>query len=165
MTSDSDWEIQLERIKTLRAAYCHALSETPEEDVWKKIEAWARPRELLTPDKSTRIFGRNTYPTNNPEPHGYELFLTVDPSIDAEGGIKIKEIPGGLYAVLKSTSLERMGDAWRCLWNWVEDSGYEFVGWKKEEHGWVGGFEEHLNPFEGKPPADWLFNLWIPLKE
>lgn len=165
MTSHSNWEIELKRIKPLRVAHSHVLSETPEEDVWKKIETWARCKGLLTGEKGTRIFGRNTYPTNNPEPHGYELFLTVDHSIIPEGDIKIGEIPGGLYAVLKSTSLDQMGDAWRYLWSWIEKSEYEFSGWKRGEHGWVNGYEEHLNPFEGKPPPEWLFNLWIPLKE
>ncbi len=31
-------EIRIEKIKSERAVYFHALSETPEEDAWKKAE-------------------------------------------------------------------------------------------------------------------------------
>ena len=40
------------------------LSETPEEDAWKKMEAWAKPKGLL--EKGASVFGRNTYPTDTP---------------------------------------------------------------------------------------------------
>ena len=165
MSSDPEWNIHIRRIESLRAAYTHSSSDTPEEDAWKKMEAWARPRGILTKEKGTRIFGRNTYPTDNPEPHGYQLFITVDQSIKPENEIKIGEIPGGTYAVLSSTNLDNIGDAWRSLWSWIENSEYEFIGWKKEEYGWADGYEEHLNPFDDKLISEWKFELWIPLKE
>jgi DNA gyrase inhibitor GyrI len=141
------------------------LSETPEEDAWKKIVAWAKPRGMLEKSAGTRVFGRNTYPTNNPEPHGYEFFLTVGPKAEPEGDIKIKNIPGGLYAVLRFENLENMGKAWRDLWEWIEKSGYDHIGWQKGENGWFNGFEEHLNWHENKPTIEWIFDLWVQLKE
>jgi ribosomal protein S21 len=39
-----DLKVRIERLKTLRTAHIHVLSETPEEDAWKKIEAWAKPK-------------------------------------------------------------------------------------------------------------------------
>jgi hypothetical protein len=51
------------------------------------------------------------------------------------------------------------------LWKWIEESGYEHVGWQKGEHGWVNGFEEHLNWDEQKPQNEWIFDLWVQLKE
>ncbi len=126
---------------------------------------WAKTRGLHSKESGTRVFGRNTYPTDNPEPHGYQLFFTVDQSIRPEDEIKIDEMHGGTYAVLSSTSLDRIGEAWKFLWSWIENSGYEFIGWKKGEYGWVNGFEEHLNPFKDKPISEWIFDLWIPLKE
>jgi len=165
MSSDPDWIIHLRRIESLRVACAHSSSETPEEDAWKKIESWAKTIGLLSQEKGIKAFGRNTYPTDNPTPHGYQLFLTIDQSIKPEDEIKIGEIPGGTYAVLSSTSLDRIGDAWRSLWSWIEKSEYEFIGWKKGEYGWVNGYEEHLNPFDDKPISEWIFDLWIPLKE
>ena len=52
----------LERLETMRAVHIHVLSETPEEDAWKKMVAWAKPKGLL--EKGNCVFGRNTYPTN-----------------------------------------------------------------------------------------------------
>lgn len=41
-------KIRLERLKTLRTAYFHALSDNPEEDAWKKAKKWAEQKGLLT---------------------------------------------------------------------------------------------------------------------
>lgn len=165
MSTYSQWDIVLEKRRALNTIYAYAFTGTPEDDAWAKIETWAKPKGLLTREKGTRIIGRNTYPTDNPEPHGYELHITVNKSITPEGELMNGEIPSGLYVVLKSTTLDGMASAWPSLWKWVEESEYEFIGWKKGEYGWVNGYEEHLNPFDGKPKNEWLFNLMIPLKE
>ena len=159
-----DMEVRLERLETMRAAHVHAFSESPEEDAWKKMVAWAKPKGLLEEDSGTRVFGRNTYPTDAPEPHGYEFFLTVGAEVEAEGDIDIREIPGGLYAVLRFEGLENMKDAWERLWNWIKESEHEHIGWRKGEHGWHNGFEEHLNPLE-ESMQKWIFDLWVQLKE
>lgn len=159
-----EWEVRLERLETMRTAYTHVFSGTPEEDAWKKMEAWAKPKGLLEEGAGTRVFGRNTYPTDNPEPHGYEFFLTVGPDIEPEGDIEIRKIPGGLYAVLRFKNLDNIGKAWEHLWKWIKESEYDHVGWQKGEQGWVNGFEEHLNPLE-KSPKEWVFDLWVQLKE
>ena len=52
-------KVRLENIKTMRAAYFHALSDTPEEDAMKKAEAWAKSKALLEKDSGLRIFGGN----------------------------------------------------------------------------------------------------------
>ncbi len=161
-------EVRLERLETMRAAYTHVLSDTPEEDAGKKIMEWAKPKGLLQKGVGARLFGRNTHPTDNPEPHGYEFFLTVGPDVEPEGDIEVREIPGGLYAVLRFKNLDNIGKAWKHLWNWIKESEHEHIGWKKGEHGWVNGFEEHLNWFECyqfKPPSEWIFDLWVQLKE
>jgi len=165
MISVKEMEVRLQKLETMRAAHAHALSDTPEEDAWKKIEEWAKPKGLLEDGVGTRVFGRNTYPTDSPEPHGYEFFLTVSPDVEPEGEIEMGEIPGGLYAVLRFRNLDKIGSAWQQLWKWIEESGYEHVGWKKGEHGWVNGFEEHLNWHEKKPQNEWVFDLWVQLKD
>ena len=57
-----DMKVRIERLETMRAAHIHVLSETLEEDAWKKMEAWAKLIELL--EMRDRVFGRNTYPTD-----------------------------------------------------------------------------------------------------
>ena len=160
-----DIKVRIDRLETMRAAHINVLSENPEEDAWKKMEAWAKPLGLLEKDIGTRVFGRNTYPTDNPEPHGYEFFLTVDCDIEPDGDIDIGQIPGGLYAVLQFKGLDNIRNAWEHLWNWIKENKYKHIGWQKGDHGWCDGFEEHINWYEGLSPKKWIFDLWVQLKE
>ena len=157
-------EVRLERLPAMRAAHVHAFSENPEEDAWRIMEAWAGPLGLLEQGSGTRVFGRNTYPTTETEPYGYEFFLTVGPGVEPGDGIDLREIPGGSYAVLRFEGLDNIGEAWERMWDWIGGSGHEHVGWRKEEHGWCDGFEENLTPNE-EDPSKWVFDLWVQLKE
>ncbi len=113
-----------------------------------------------------RLFGRNTYPTDKPEPHGYEFFLTVGPDVEAEDDVDIVEIPGGLYTVLRFKDLGKIGEAWKQLFDWIKENKYKETGFKKGKYGWVNnGFEEHLNWRENKPQNEWVFDLWVQLEE
>jgi len=160
-----EMEVRLERLETMRAAYTHAFSDTPEVDAGKNIMEWAKSKGLIEKSIGARLFGRNTHPTDKPEPHGYEFYMTVGPDIESKGDIEIREIPGGLYAVLRFRNLDKIGEAWKKLWKWIKESDYEHIGWKKGEHGWVDGFEEHLNWQEQKPETESIFDLWVQLKE
>ena len=155
--------VRLEKLKPMRAAHVHVLSETPEEDANRKLMGWAERNGAVR--KEARLFGRNTYPTDNPEPHGYEFFLTITQNVKLEGDVDLKEVAGGSYAVLRVTGLEKIGEAWRKLWKWFEENKREHAGFRKEEHGWVDGYEEHVNWQENKPPSEWVFDLWVKLKE
>ncbi|MCX9088573.1 MAG: GyrI-like domain-containing protein [Candidatus Methanoperedens sp.] len=126
--------------------------------------AWAKPKGLLL-EKGARVFGRNTYPTDNPEPHGYEFFLTVGRDIESDGDIDMRQIPGGLYVVLRFKNLENIGNAREHLWNWIKENKYEYIGMRKGDHGWFNGFEEQINWHEGMPPNEWVFDLWVQLRE
>jgi hypothetical protein len=149
----------------MHAVCAYALTDTPEEDAKKKIIAYAKSKGLMGKNSSCRLFGRNTYPTENPEPHGYEFYLTTENSFEPEGDLEAGEIPDGLYAVLEFKNLFKMGDTWAELLKWVKESPYDHVGWNKGSHGWVGGFEEHINWKKENPPTEWVFDLWIKLKE
>jgi len=161
----SDVDVRLERLGDMRAICAYALSDTPEEDAKQKIMTYAKTRDLTGKNSVSRLFGRNTYPTGNPEPHGYAFYLTAESDFEPDGDLEASEIPGGLYAVLRFKNLYTMGEAWAKLWKWIEESPYEHVGWKKGAHGWVGGFEEHLNWKDEEPHTEWIFDLWVKLKE
>ncbi|PVX25863.1 MAG: hypothetical protein CW716_07190 [Candidatus Bathyarchaeum sp.] len=160
-----EFNIQLEQLEPLKTICAYALSDTPEEDAKEKIASYATSKGLATRTSVCRLFGRNTYPTKDPDPHGYELHLTTDGSLKPEGDLEASQISGGLYAVLKFKNLFNIAEAWAKLLKWVENSKHEPEGWTKTSHGWVGGFEEHLNWKEEKPPTEWVFKLWIKLKE
>jgi hypothetical protein len=60
--------------------------------------------------------------------HGYEFFLMVGRNIEPDGDIDMRQIPGGLYAVLQFKNLENIGNAWEHLWNWIRENKYEYIG-------------------------------------
>jgi DNA gyrase inhibitor GyrI len=156
--------VRIERLTTMRAAYACSFAAAPEEEAAKKIVDWAGNRGLLG-KAGLRLFGRNTYPTDKPSPRGYEFYLTTGAETFNYRDIETAEISGGLYAVLRFKSLENMNFGWKKLWNWLETSGYEHSGWRKGKNGWVSGFEEQVNWQEQRPPTEWVFDLWVSLKE
>ncbi len=158
-------EVRLERLPAIKAVYvCSLEAAAPEEDAMKKIMNLAQAGNVFS-QEGARLFGRNTYPAEKPGTHGYELYMCADNLGGKMAGAEEVEIPEGLYAVLRFKNLENIGFAWEKLWNWIENSGYEHVGWQKGKHGWVGGFEEQVNWRDQKPPAEWIFDLWVQLKE
>ena len=160
--------IRLERMKSERTAYFHALSETPEEDAWKKAEEWAEKKGLLKEGLKTRIFGRNTFPAEDPKTHGYGFFITIRPDIEIEKEISVRTIPEGLYAVARCEGIEGMRKKWTALWKWVEKSEYEYIGETEEEYGYELGFEEHLNWYSAlvdKSEKKFIFDLMLQLVE
>ena len=86
--------VRIEEIEPMRAAFFHSLSNTPEEDAWNKAECWAREKGILNKDEGIQIFGRNIYPTENPEPHGYGIYITLPPNTKVKNEISVRSIPG-----------------------------------------------------------------------
>jgi DNA gyrase inhibitor GyrI len=125
-----EMEVRIERLSTLCTAYSCSFSATPEEDAAKTLMEWAKNKRLL--DKGgARLFGRNTFPTDKPEPRGYELHLTIDENLKTGSDIETSEVPAGLYAVLRFRDLRNISLAWEKLWSWIEKSEYEHAGWSK----------------------------------
>jgi hypothetical protein len=71
--------------------------------------------------EETRVFGRNTYLTDNPQVHGYEFFLTVGLDIEPDGDIDMRQI-SGVYVVLRFNNLENIGNAREHLWNRIREN-------------------------------------------
>ena len=163
----SEFDVRFEWLHPSKVAYVHASGDNPEEAAMAKILKWADSKGL-TGQHELSLFGRNTYPTDHPEPHGYEYYLTFNGDFKPEGEIEIKTLPAGLYAVLRFKNLFMIQDAWMRLIKWVQENGHEQVGMSKGAYGWVNsGFEELINWQElknQKPPTEWLFDLWLQIK-
>jgi len=156
--------VELLQIKPMKAAYTYSLSQNPEEDALNRIAEYAKTNGL-TQDKA-RLFGRNIYPTDQPEPHGYEYYLTVEDSLKLDGTISTGEVPGGVYAVLEVKNLFNLVEGWKSLFAWVEANSHLPVGVTKGEYGWVNSaFEELVDWQQQKPPTEWVFRLWVQLRE
>lgn len=155
----SELEVRIVRLAPMRVASAYGFGESPEEEAWDKLLAWAREKGLLDDLQAVRFFGFNN---PNPSPgspnYGYEQWITVGAEMEAEGEIQIKDIEGGLYAVTRCT-LNGIGKAWNELARWREDSSY-----KSACHQWL---EEGLTPPVGAP-QDWdevILDLYLPIAE
>ncbi len=108
---------------------------------------------------------RRFFGFNNPDPspgspnYGYEQWVTVDTAAPPEGGVTIKDIPGGAYAVTRCR-LENITETWKALVIWLEDSPMRF--------GPGQCLEECLTPQIFTQPGDQdpmqaVFDLYLPV--
>lgn len=138
----SDLEVRIVKLPPMRVACVHGFGEGPEEQAFDKMKAWAQAHDLL--GQPCRLFGYN-----NPDPspgspnYGYDVWLTVDESVQADGEARIIEFPGGLYAVTRfevKNPWEDIPGTWRKLVKWMEASQY-----RHGQHQWL---EEHIGPLD-----------------
>jgi AraC family transcriptional regulator len=135
----SDAEVRIVNLEKMRVASVLGFGANPELDAWKKLLNWAGEKGLLGDLAKVRFFG-----FNNPDPsqgspnYGYEQWITLSSEIDADEGIKVKDFPGGLYAVLSCVGAGNIFPAWQKLVVWCEESIYDF--------GEGQALEELLNP-------------------
>jgi effector-binding domain-containing protein len=153
----SDLKVRTVELEPMRVAYALGFGTSPEFEAWDKILAFGRSKGLLEDPDEARFFG-----FNNPDPspgspnYGYEQWMVVGDDVDPEGDVKIKEFSGGLYAVTQFKGIENIGEVWKQLVRWQEDSQYK-VG----HHQWL---EELLTPVDA-PPEEYVFDLWLPIVE
>lgn len=152
-------QVDLVALAPMRVASVRAFSETPERDAWEKLRAWAEPMGLLDDRDQHLIFGfNNPSPSKEQKEYGYEFWISIGPEIQAEGDIAIKDFPGGLYAV---TTCKLIGDpegtiqeVWMKLWNWVQDSPYQ----------WRNTHELEKVHDLSAPEHDLVVDLYLPIE-
>jgi hypothetical protein len=154
---------ELSKLNSMVAAHVYSLNQPPEEEALTAALQYAKNNGLT--EQTSRLFGRNIYLTDKPEPHGYEYLLTAE-RIDPTAEVDIDVLSGGIYAILEITSLFNLTEGWKTLMEWVEAQGYKTVGVKKGPHGWINStYEELLDWQQQKPPEQWRFRLWVQLQE
>lgn len=90
-----------------------------------------------------------------------EACVTVGPEVaadeDADGGVFIREIPGGRHAVLRFKGpYAELGGAYHWLYReWLPGSGHTPAD--------LPCVEEYLNDCRSLPPEEWLTDICIPL--
>lgn len=132
-----EFEVKTVMLEPMRVASARVISTSPENDAWEKMRAWAEPKGLLDDLKKHPVFGfNNPNPSPGRKEYGYEFWIRVEPDVEPEGDIKIKEFEGGLYAVttcklkqeLESEFFQKEGylESWKKLVNWVKSSKYKY---------------------------------------
>ncbi|MFW9821719.1 MAG: GyrI-like domain-containing protein [Candidatus Thorarchaeota archaeon] len=159
-------EIKIVELAPMRVASVRAISSSPENDAWAKMESWALKKGLLENLDKHPLFGFNN---PNPEPgkieYGYEFWIKVDEKTESDEIVNVKEFKGGLYAV-KSCNLSKevasdffkkngFLESWYLLDQWVKDSQYQ-----PGEH---QSLEKAINP--GTTEEELILDLYFPIKE
>jgi DNA gyrase inhibitor GyrI len=156
----NDLDVRIVTLQPMRVACINGFGEGPEGLAFEKMRAWAEAHRLL--EQPHRIFGYN-----NPDPspgspnYGYDVWLSVDESVQADGEARIIDFPGGLYAVTRIEVKDPWQDipgAWQELVRWMESSKY-----RQGRHQWL---EEHIGPLDETVTAlPFTLDLHLPITE
>ncbi len=152
-------EIRIVDLPAMRVICLNGFGKEPESQAFEKTVAWARKHDLL--DQPHRLFGyNNPNPTPGSPNYGYDVWMTVDDTVQADGEAHLIEFAGGLYAVMR-LDVTQPGDeipqAWRQLVLWREKSRYH-----EGRHQWL---EEHIGSLnEGVNQIPFTLDLHLPIK-
>jgi len=159
-------KVHLEKLDHMIVASVWGFGDAPEMVAWEKLESWAKPRGFFNDPEKHPIYG-----FNNPDPspgspnYGYELWMVVARETEPEGEVRIRSFAGGLYAVQRCVvpqgNFEVIGQTWKQLVTWREDSPYKFA-----THQWLE--KSVLIPqWEVEIPAGIAFvmDLYLPVAE
>ena len=154
-------EVRIVTLEPIRVASALGFGTQPEDEALGKMQAWAGSRGYLEGSGRRRMFGfNNPSPSDGRPNYGYEVWVLVDERVQSDADVEVKEVPGGLYAVLRCPVMADPGteipEAWKRLALWREGSRY-----RQGTHQWL---EEHL-PQDAVPGALFTLDLYYPLAE
>lgn len=126
---------------------------------WEQLCEWAARKDLF--GKDTLIFGASydDPDVTPPDKLRYEACLTVQASVQGEGPIGVREVPGGTFATtIHEGPYQQLGETYAKLFGgWLAQSG--------EEPAQEPCLEFYLNDPETTEPEDLLTEICIPLKK
>jgi DNA gyrase inhibitor GyrI len=75
----NDMAVRIVELEPMRVAGVRVMGESPEQEAWKQLCAWAEPRGLLEDLLSHPVFGfNNPGPSKDRKKYGYEFWIRVD---------------------------------------------------------------------------------------
>ncbi len=92
----TELDVRIVELKPMRVASARVVSESPENDAWKILCAWAEPIGLLDDAENHPVFGfNNPQPSPGKKEYGYEFWIQIGPEIEVggQGGSK-RVFPG-----------------------------------------------------------------------
>ena len=158
----SDLKVHIVTLPPMRVICFNGFGRSPEGVAYTKASNWLKAHGMWEDRKSHRYFGFNN---PNPSPgspnYGYDVWVTVDETVQAEGDARIVEFPGGLYAMTRvdaGPNGEGIYETWQALAAWVDHSKYKAQYCRRE------CLEESIDPFLGSP-SGFTLNLYEPITE
>lgn len=153
----SEIEVKIVNLEAKRMLSAYGFGAEPEGMAWEKLMAFGLEKGLIVEGKAPATYGfNNPNPSEGSPNYGYEIWLPVDVGIEPEGDLRINDFKGGLYAVTTFKGLENIGEIWGKLVKWREGSKY-----KHATHQWL----EHLKTWPDLPPEEFVFDLYLPIRE
>lgn len=122
-------DVRIATVPAMRVACFRVASPTPEDDAAAHARQWLAAHGLT----ATRFFGFDVAVPPEQARHdvrGYEVWAVLPPDAPAGTGAPIRDVPGGLYAVLT------VFDAFDDPFKWIPE------GWKRLQR-WVGRSAEY----------------------
>ena len=98
----------------------------------------------------------NPQPTSETSEYGYELWISVDAQACVPKGVGLKDVEGGVYAVISCRLGPELPQCWKTLLRWVHTSDRR---WRRGVH----ELERVTNPLAA--PADVVVDLCLPIEE
>jgi DNA gyrase inhibitor GyrI len=141
----------------MRVASALGFGTNPEAQAWGRLLDWAEESGALNDNREHRFFG-----FNNPDPsygspnYGYEQWVTVGEETEGADKVEIEVFEGGLYAVARCKGVQNIGECWKSLVRWREDSSHQ-----PSSHQWL---EELINAPD-VAPEEMIFDLYLPIME
>lgn len=121
-------EVRVAAVPAMRVASFRVISPTPEDDAAAHARQWLAAHGLA----AERFFGFDVAVAPEQERHGlrgYEVWAVLPPGVPSAGAA-VRDVPGGLYAVMT------VFDAFDDPFKWIPE------GWKHLQH-WVGRSAEY----------------------
>ena len=148
-------DVRIVELQPLRVASILGYGVEPELLAWNKLFEWASARHLF--DQPHRLFGfNNPSPSVGTPQYGYEVWITVDESVQPDGTAEIKQFGGGKYAVTRVVGVDNIAPTWQEFVKWREASGFQNAA-----HQWL---EEHIRVGAEVAPAEMVLDLYMPIR-
>ncbi len=119
----TEMEVRIIRLDPLRVATAHGFGDSPEGIAFDKLFTWAQAQGLMDGAPPQTFGFDNPMPSPGSPNYGYEAWMVVGPDAVGTDEIEIKDFEGGLYVVARC-KLPQIGETWRKLVAWREDSHY-----------------------------------------
>ena len=124
MGTGTKLDVRIVTLEPMHVASAHGFGPSPEMIAWDKILRWAGENGLLDGDEAPTYYGfDNPMPSPGSLNYGYEQWIVVGPDAVGNDEVTIKKFSGGMYAVTRC-KLPQIGEAWKRLVAWREDSKY-----------------------------------------
>jgi AraC family transcriptional regulator len=126
---------------------------------WGELMTWAAPKGLIGPNAEMLGVSYDDPGITTSGHLRYDAALKVGDDAEAEGGVGIRTLRGGDYAVVRHHGpYDRLGDSYEYVYGtWVPASGRALAD--------APPFEVYLNNPSNTAPEDLLTDLHIPLKQ